>query len=143
MKAKELGLELDGQQMGTVLDQLKELEHAGYHFEASGASLELLMRRATGWRNPFFACESFRVIVEHRPRASDGAAENPMGHYDGVDTEATVKLIVDGERIMAVGEGKWPGQCLGRGNASSYWRSLSRPGQDSTLGLQGPDLGYQ
>ena len=112
MKAKELGLELDGQQMGTVLDQLKELEHAGYHFEASGASLELLMRRATGWRNPFFACESFRVIVEHRPGASDGAAENPMGHYDGVDTEATVKLIVDGERIMAVGEGNGPVNAL-------------------------------
>ena len=49
-KAKEMGLELDGPQLGQVLDQLKGLESAGYHFEAADGSLELLMRRATGWR---------------------------------------------------------------------------------------------
>ncbi len=112
MKAKELGLELDGAQMGMVLDQLKDLEHAGYHFEASGASLELLMRRATGWRNPFFALESFRVSVEHRPGEKVHPAENPLGHFDGVDTEAVVKLVVDGERIMAIGEGNGPVNAL-------------------------------
>lgn len=112
MKAKELGLELDGAQMGEVLQQLKDLEHGGYHFEAADASLELLMRRATGWRNPFFKLESFRVNVEHRPGEKVRLAENPLGHYDGVETEATVKLSVDGERIMALGEGNGPVNAL-------------------------------
>jgi 2-isopropylmalate synthase len=32
-----------------VVEQLKRLEHEGYHFEVADGSLELLMRRATGW----------------------------------------------------------------------------------------------
>ena len=112
LKAKELGLELDGAQMKAVLDELKELEHAGYHFEAADASLELLMRRATGWRNPFFRLESFRVMVEHRPGQKMALEENPLGHYDGVETEATVKLHIDDERIVATGEGNGPVNAL-------------------------------
>jgi 2-isopropylmalate synthase len=112
LKAKELGVELDGAQMRSVLDELKSLEHAGYHFEAADASLELLMRRATGWRNPFFELESFRVMVEHRPGEKMALEQNPLGHYDGVETEATVKLHVDGERIVATGEGNGPVNAL-------------------------------
>lgn len=112
LKAKQLGLELDGGQMRAVLDELKELEHVGYHFEAADASLELLMRRATGWRNRFFELESFRVMVEHRPGQKMALEQNPLGHYDGVETEATVKLHVDGERIVATGEGNGPVNAL-------------------------------
>ena len=50
LKAKELGLELDGPQLAEVVETLKRLEHEGYHFEVADGSLELLMRRATGWR---------------------------------------------------------------------------------------------
>jgi 2-isopropylmalate synthase len=112
LKAKELGLELDGPQMRAVLDKLKTLEHAGYHFEAADASLELLMRRATGWRDEFFELESFRVTVEHRPGQSSAAAQNPLGHFDGVETEATVKIHVRGQRIVATGEGNGPVNAL-------------------------------
>ena len=49
MKAAELGLDLDGEVIGRVLDELKQLEHEGYHFEVADGSLELLLRRATGW----------------------------------------------------------------------------------------------
>ncbi|MEM7339268.1 MAG: citramalate synthase [Actinomycetota bacterium] len=112
LKAKELGLELDGAQMRAVLDELKELEHTGYHFEAADASLELLMRRATGWRNSFFELESFRVMVEHRPGQKMALEENPLGHFDGVETEATVKVHVGGERIVATGEGNGPVNAL-------------------------------
>jgi 2-isopropylmalate synthase len=108
LKAKELGLSLDGSQLGSVLDELKRLEHSGYHFEAADASLELLMRRATGWTNPFFELESFRVTVEHRPGLPMAADQNPLGHYDGVETEATIKILVGGERIVATGEGNGP-----------------------------------
>ncbi len=112
LKAKELGLELDGPQMKAVLDELKTLEHAGYHFEAADASLELLMRRATGWRNEFFELESFRVAVEHRPDRSVSAEDNLRGHTDGVETEATVKIHIGGERIIATGEGNGPVNAL-------------------------------
>lgn len=112
LKAKELGIELENLQMKTMLEELKELEHAGYHFEAADASLELLMRRAGGWRNPFFELESYRVMVEHRPGQEMALEENPLGHYDGVETEATIKLVVGGERIVATGEGNGPVHAL-------------------------------
>ncbi len=45
MKAKELGIELDGPQLSEMVDTLKQLEHEGYHFEVADGSLELLMRQ--------------------------------------------------------------------------------------------------
>jgi 2-isopropylmalate synthase len=102
MKAREIGLEMDGPALTGVVDQLKELEHEGYHFEAADGSLELLMRGASGWSQSFFTVESFRVIVEHRPTL--GGAE--------VVTEATVKVVVDGERIIRTAEGNGPVNAL-------------------------------
>ncbi len=99
MKAKELGLDLDGKALNDVVGQLKELEHRGYHFEAADGSLELLMRTASGWQQPFFRLESFRVIVEHRD----------TGQFT---TEATIKLWVGDERIIATGEGNGPVNAL-------------------------------
>ncbi len=100
MKADELGLELDGEVIGRVLDELKRLEHEGYHFEVADGSLELLLRRATGWVADFFTVESFRVITDHGQRNDAGAtATRPTdaGVDDavpGVMTEATVKVHV-------------------------------------------------
>jgi 2-isopropylmalate synthase len=106
MKAQELALDLDGPALGEVLDELKRLEHQGYHFEAADGSLELLMRRATGWQQDFFQLESFRVIVERVPPAGE-APHSDVATGD-VLTEATVKVHVGGERIVAVGEGNGP-----------------------------------
>ena len=100
MKAAELGLELDGEVLGRVLDELKRLEHEGYHFEVADGSLELLLRRATGWTSDFFTVESFRIITDH--------GENAFG----VTTEATVKVHVGGERIVATAEGNGPVNAL-------------------------------
>jgi 2-isopropylmalate synthase len=99
MKAAELGLELDGKALGDIVDRLKVLEHRGFHFEAADGSLELLMRDAGGWIQPFFELESFRVTVEHR---ADGA----------FTTEATVKVHADGERIIRTAEGNGPVNAL-------------------------------
>ena len=69
IKAAELGLPIDGPAVNSVIDDLKRLEHEGYHFEAADASLELLMRRAAGWEQDFFSVESMRVITdEHAER---------------------------------------------------------------------------
>jgi 2-isopropylmalate synthase len=99
MKAKELGLEMDGKALGEVVETLKHLEHNGYHFEAADGSLELLMRGSTGWNQSFFKLESFRVITEHR---EDGEFV----------TEATIKVHAGGERIVATGEGNGPVNAL-------------------------------
>ncbi|MEA3216465.1 MAG: 2-isopropylmalate synthase [Acidimicrobiia bacterium] len=111
-KAKEMGLELTAPQLGQVLDQLKVLESSGYFFETADASLELLMRRCTGWRPDFFELESFRVTVEHRPGAAGDIVENPLGHAEGIETECTIKVRVNGDRILATGEGNGPVNAL-------------------------------
>ncbi|HEX3426661.1 MAG TPA: citramalate synthase [Acidimicrobiales bacterium] len=99
LKASQLGLDLDGAGLTEVLDQLKELEHRGYHFEVADGSLELLMRSATGWKQAFFLLESFRVITEQRE--------------DGVFvTEATIKVHVGDERVLATAEGNGPVNAL-------------------------------
>ena len=111
MKAAELGLELDGEVIGRVLDELKHLEHAGYHFEVADGSLELLLRRATGWVADYFTVESFRVITDHGERAdADEAAPSVTDSMSGVMTEATVKVHVGVRAHRGRGGGQRPGQ---------------------------------
>ncbi len=102
LKAKELGLDLDGPTLSEVVDRLKRLEHEGYHFEVADASLELLMRRATGWEQPWFTVESFRVIAD----------DFEPGSIGGINTEATIKVHVGPERMVSVAEGNGPVNAL-------------------------------
>ena len=99
LKAREIGLDLEGPALTEVIDQLKRLEHEGYHFEAADASLELLMRRAAGWTHEYFSLESYRVIVSEADAVRHG-------------TEAIVKLLVGGQRIARIGEGNGPVNAL-------------------------------
>jgi 2-isopropylmalate synthase len=101
LKAEQLGLELDGAAVSSVIDDLKRLEHEGYHFEAADASLELLMRRAAGWEQDFFRVESMRVITD----------ELPSGDFT---TEATVKVWVGDDRRVSTAEGNGPVNAIDR-----------------------------
>ena len=87
---------MDGPAVNSVIDDLKRLEHEGYHFEAADASLELLMRRAAGWEQDFFSVESMRVITDER---ADSASFR---------TEATVKVWVGDQRHVQTAEGNGP-----------------------------------
>ncbi len=80
-KAREAGIELDGEAALRTAERVKELEHRGFQFEAADGSFELLMRREAGEYEPLFRLESWRVIVEQR---ADGA----------VETEATIKIWI-------------------------------------------------
>jgi 2-isopropylmalate synthase len=100
-KAGELGLEMDDDLAKRVLEMVKEMEHEGYHFEAADGSFELLVRRATGWDQSFFALESFRAFIERRAD-------------EEVIAEATVKVVVNGERMVTTGEGDGPVNALDR-----------------------------
>ena len=97
MKVREFGLDLDGDAVSRLLAELKEREAGGYTFEIADASLELLMRRADGWRQPFFEVDSYRVHVEERV----GDDEPPLA-------EATVKVVTKGRRHIESAEGHGP-----------------------------------
>jgi 2-isopropylmalate synthase len=98
-QAAQTGLELDEEAATHAVERLKEREHSGYHYEAAPASFELLLRRESGRYEPLFELESFKVLVEKR---ADGA----------VETEATIKVRVDGERYVRVAEGNGPVNAL-------------------------------
>ncbi|MQA27381.1 MAG: citramalate synthase [Micromonosporaceae bacterium] len=103
LKSRELGVDLAGhpEALARVTDRVKQLEAAGWSFEAADASFELLVRRELngGAVTRPFTLESYRVIVEHR---EDGA----------VVSEATVKVRVRGERVIATAEGNGPVNAL-------------------------------
>ncbi len=113
IKAKEFGIDIDSDSLSKVVDELKAREYAGYHYEAADGSFELLMRNATGWKQEFFKVESFRVVADWK---SDDPSENTgndggenLSNVSGkLTTEATVKVIVGGERIVVTREGNGP-----------------------------------
>jgi 2-isopropylmalate synthase len=103
LKSRELGLDLAGHPdaLTTITRKVKDLEAGGWSFEAADASFELLVRGelpGEGYARPF-ALESYRVLVEHR---EDGS----------VISEATVKVRVRGERVIATAEGVGPVNAL-------------------------------
>jgi 2-isopropylmalate synthase len=107
-KAKAQGLELTDDDAQAVVDRIKELEHRGYQFEAADGSFELLLREAQGWKQDFFSVESYRVFIEH--------------HGGEVVAEATTKVHVGDERVVATREGDGPVSALDRAlRASLTW----------------------
>jgi 2-isopropylmalate synthase len=102
LKGRELGVDLAGHAdaIGRVVDQVKVLEAEGWSFEAADASFELLLRsQLPGTPSPLFELESYKTSVEH---ARTGE----------VVSEATVKVHVDGERIISTAEGNGPVNAL-------------------------------
>jgi 2-isopropylmalate synthase len=89
--------------IGRLLDEVKEREANGYTYEAAEASFELLARRMLGNVPQFFDVDSFRVMVERR--------HNADGDLVTV-SEATVKVRIDGETMLSVGEGNGPVNAL-------------------------------
>jgi 2-isopropylmalate synthase len=98
-QAAQAGLEIDDEAAARAVERLKEREHHGYHYEAAPASFELLLRREAGSYKPLFKLESFRVVTEKRAGGE-------------VETEATIKVEVDGERYVRVAAGNGPVNAL-------------------------------
>jgi 2-isopropylmalate synthase len=102
LKGAELGHDLSGspEVVTSVVEQVKALESQGWTFEAADASFELLILDAQGVEVSF-QVESWRTIVE----------QDVSGD---VKCEATVKLHIDGERIISTAEGNGPVNALDR-----------------------------
>jgi 2-isopropylmalate synthase len=93
--------DVDDATAGRVVERVKQLESRGYQLEAADGSFDLLIRKESGEYEPLFRLEAWRVIVEKR---EDGK----------VQTEATIKIWVDGERYVRTAEGNGPVHALDR-----------------------------
>ena len=100
-QAEQAGLEIDEAAATRAVERLKEREHRGYHYEAAQASFELLLRREAGAYEPLFELDGFKVVTEKHAG-------------DGVRTEATIEVRVDGERYVKTAEGNGPVNALDR-----------------------------
>ncbi|MGZ4504063.1 MAG: citramalate synthase [Nocardioidaceae bacterium] len=98
LKGRELGFDLsqDKELVTRITQRVKDLESRGYTFEAADASFELLLlEEVEGARPSYFEVESWRVITDSRPGAE-------------AVSEATIKLLAGGARIITTGEGNGP-----------------------------------
>jgi 2-isopropylmalate synthase len=112
----------DARIAAAVLNEVQDLEHEGFSFEAADASFDLLVRRQLGLAQPAFRLEYYRVhgigtAPQARdgaaPQARDGAAAPARGrHADAAPVEATVKLEVSGQMRLCVAEGNGPVDAL-------------------------------
>ena len=102
MKAEEHNIKLEAKspEVKAILAELKKLENQGYEFEAAGASFRVLMQKILETHTPFFKLDGYRVIVEKR------------GHDEPCLSEATVKVIVNGETELSAAEGDGPVNAL-------------------------------
>jgi len=89
----------DSSTMQEILEQVQNLEHAGYQFEAAEASFEILSRRIMGTHRPYFNLVGFRVISELTEKQQ---------HL----TEATIKLTVSGAEEHTASDGNGPVNAL-------------------------------
>ena len=124
-RAEGAGIELDADAAKRAVERIKEREHRGYHYEAADASFDLLLRREAGEYQPLFRLESFRVITEKR---ADGQ----------VETEATIKIWVEGRALRAHRRGQRPGERARPGAARRDRRAAPAPRRDRAGRLQGP-----
>ncbi|GAB2474975.1 (R)-citramalate synthase [Jatrophihabitans fulvus] len=103
LKSAELGVDVSDRPdvVGSVVEKVKRREADGWSYEAADASFELLVRDELGETTPPFEVESYRVMISRR---SDGS----------LLSEATVKLVAAGSRVISTEEGNGPVNALDR-----------------------------
>ena len=93
----KFALDDDKDAQRAILRQIVEKENTGYEFESAEASLEMLVRKTLGgkWYRKLWDMDHYRCVILKR----DGEDAN---------TEATVKLTIDGQIKHKVAEGDGP-----------------------------------
>jgi 2-isopropylmalate synthase len=102
---REIGIEADpkDERIARLVEQVKQREYEGYAYDGAEASFELMARRALEAVPVYFRLQSFRILDERRFNAA-GLLETL--------SEATVKVSVGEELVMAVAEGNGPVNAL-------------------------------
>ena len=114
MKAQELGFKLtnDTPTLKTILNRVKELENAGYEYEAAEGSLALLIGRTLKQREPSFNVETYHVSMRRDARESI--------------CEATVRVRVGSRVHHEVAEGDGPVNALDGALRAALMKSFPR-----------------
>jgi 2-isopropylmalate synthase len=118
IKAHEFGVDLENnpKKVSEILDKVQKMEHEGYQFEAADASFELMVKSIAGVKKEYFTLESFRVLNEKKENGD-------------MLSEATIKILINKERIIETGEGDGPVNALDmalRKALSRYYPQQSR-----------------
>ncbi|SFI73693.1 citramalate synthase [Celeribacter neptunius] len=93
----DMGLEVsEKQDLGRILDRIKQRETEGYSYDTAQASFELEARRELGLMPQFFEVERYRATVERRRDA-----KGKVIHL----SEVTIVVNIGGERHLSVSEG--------------------------------------
>lgn len=85
--------------MAKILNEVQDLENAGYEFEAAEGSFDIIVKKVVGTYKPWFERMAYRVNIEQ------GANGTPT-------TEATVKLRIADSIEHTVSEGDGPVNAL-------------------------------
>ena len=107
LRLRELGLSdrVSREQVGTLLERLKERESRGFQYEGAEASFEVMVRRSLDGYQPPFDLLELMVLVEDRRRGVED------GHEDML-SEAVVKVKVGSQVMHTASEGNGPVNAL-------------------------------
>ena len=97
--AHDLGLSISRDQLGIVLNQIKEMESQGFSFEAAEASVEMMLRRAQPSYVPAFEIKDMMVVMLQRKNGK-------------MTSEATVKVRVGPQMMHTAASGNGPVNAL-------------------------------
>ncbi len=94
---KKFNIQKDRPTQRKVLKAVMQLENEGYQFEAAEASFEVLIRKTLGgkWYHPLWKMDHYRCVILKRDE-------------EMANTEAIVKLTIDGELHHTVSGGDGP-----------------------------------
>jgi len=100
-KLREIDATLDKDSPDTqrILAHIKALEHDGYQFESAEASVQLLVLRELDKLRPSFEFKEYQVNI-HEPAVN------------GVNSSASIKLLVNGQEETTTAEGDGPVNAL-------------------------------
>ena len=96
-------VERDDPRIMRLLDEVKEREAVGYAYEGADASFYVLAQRVLGRAREYFKVERFKVSVERRYNVNGQLV---------TFSEATVRVVVDGETFISAAEGDGPVNAL-------------------------------
>lgn len=82
-----------------IIQEIKDLEHQGFQFEAAEGSLELLLRRAAGLYRDYFTLENLKILMEKKG-------------LDDILSEAIIKIRVNDQCVHTAAEGNGPVHAL-------------------------------
>ncbi len=106
-RLKEIGLDPDDEikysQISELVNKVKELEAEGYAYDSADASFELLAKKTLAVVPSYFDLIGFRSLDECKYDKKGNAFTS---------CEATIKLKIDDEEVLAVSEGIGPVNAL-------------------------------